>query len=294
MIRVKNLTKDFGKRKGIFEISFEIEDGEVFGLLGPEGAGKSTVVRQLMGFADPSGGRCFINGKNCTSSPQKIRTFTGYLPEKSKLPADMSGLDFLRFMAEMRGEKSIERGLDLAGRLHLDPDLPIRKMNAQQQQLLRIASVLMHDTEVLILDEPMKDLKAKQEKRVIEALREEKDHGKTIFVTSDQYEEIESLCDRVGMIQGGLLINIDDIAQIRAMKRQSYVITFATEQDALRFVKEDFQVLNISGAQLTVSLPGEMIPLVRVLGDYPVVAIETIEQDLEDIFAHYYGGEENA
>lgn len=290
MIRIKNLTKDQGKRRGIFEISLEIEDGEVFGLLGPKDSGKTTLVRQLMGFSTPDRGKCVINGKNCTTNPEKIRAITGYLPERAKLPGFMTGLEFLKFSGELRGFRNLERGLVAAKRLHLDTDRKIRDMGEDEKQLLQLAGVLMPDLEVLVLDEPMKDLKPKQEKRAVELLREEKAHGKTVFLTSDRYEVVERLCDRVGMLRDGILVHADDIAGIRSVRHQRYVVTFATEQDALNFVKEDFTVSGISGAQLTITLSGEMIPLVRALGRYPVVSIEIIEQDLDEIFDRFYGG----
>lgn len=291
MIRVKNLTKDLGKRKGIFEVSFEVEDGEVFGLLGQKGAGKTTLIRQLMGFYTPTRGKCVINGKNCSVNPHKLRAFTGYLPEKAELPGSMKGLAFLQLLAELRGNRNMERGLEAAKRLHLDMDQKVRDMQPDERRLLQLAGVLMSDHKVLLLDEPMKELQPRQENRVMELLREEKGHGKTILLTSDRYEVVERICDRVGMLRDGMLTKVDDIAQIRAEKRQSYVVTFATEQDALRFVQEEFQVTGISGSQLTLQLSGEMIPLIQALGNYPVVAIETIEQELDEIFARYYGGE---
>lgn len=290
MIRIRNLTKDLGKRKGIFEISLEVEDGEVFGLLGTRGAGKTTLVRQLMGLASPTGGKCVVNGKNCFTHPHKLRTFVGYLPEKADLPGQMTGLGFLRFLAELRGSRNLEKGLSASKRMHLDTDQKISQMEPDERQLLQIAGVLMSNFEVLILDEPMKDLQPRQENRVMELLREEKGHGKTIFLTTDRYEVAERICDRVGMLREGMLVNVDEMAGIRSLKQQTYVITFATEQDALRFVQEDFQVGAISGCQLTIHLRGEMIPLIQALGNYHVVAIEAIEQELDEIFAQFYGG----
>mgnify|MGYP005766566895 CR=1 FL=1 len=290
MIRIKNLTKDLGKRKGIFDVSFEVEDGEVFGLLREKGAGKTTLDRLLMGLFTPSGGKCVINGKNCFVNPHKLRDFVGYLPEGAKLPGSMTGLGFLRFLGELKGSRNLERGLAAAKRMHLEAEKKISQMEADERQLLQIAGVLMGNFQVLILDEPMKELKPKQENRVMELLREEKGHGKTIILTSDRYEVVERICDRVGMLRDGMLVNVDDIGGVRAKKSQSYVVTFATEQDALRFVQEEFQVGSISGSQVSVRLQGEMIPLIRALGNYPVVAIETVEQELDELFVQFYGG----
>ena len=291
MIRVKNLTKDYGGRKGIFDLSFEVENGEVFGLLGPEGAGKTTVISQLLGFASASRGRCFINGKSCHTRSAEIMEFTGYLPEEISLPEDMTGLAFVRFMAEIKGIKSIERAQQVAERFELDLDERIRKMSRRTRKKVGIVCAFMHDPAVILLDEPMGGLDALMQGRLNDLILEEKGKGKTILFASHTFEEVERICDRVGMIKKGLMVNVDDIAGIRAAKKKSYIVSFATDEDARRFAREGFEVISLSGRQITVSLKGEMMPLVKALGSYQVVGLETVAQSLEDVFIHFYGGD---
>lgn len=291
MIRVKNLTKDYGGRKGIFDLSFEVENGEVFGLLGPEGAGKTTVISQLLGFASASRGRCFINGKSCHTRSAEIMEFTGYLPEEISLPEDMTGLAFVRFMAEIKGIKSIERAQQVAERFELDLDERIRKMSRRTRKKIGIVCAFMHDPAVILLDEPMGGLDALMQGRLNDLILEEKGKGKTILFASHTFEEVERICDRVGMIKKGLMVNVDDIAGIRAAKKKSYIVSFATDEDARRFAREGFEVISLSGRQITVSLKGEMMPLVKALGSYQVVGLETVAQSLEDVFIHFYGGD---
>ena len=291
MIRVKNLTKDYGGRKGIFDLSFEVENGEVFGLLGPEGAGKTTVISQLLGFASASRGRCFINGKSCHTRSAEIMEFTGYLPEEISLPEDMTGLAFVRFMAEIKGIKSIERAQQVAERFELDLDERIRKMSRRTRKKVGIVCAFMHDPAVILLDEPMGGLDALMQGRLNDLILEEKGKGKTILFASHTFEEVERICDRVGMIKKGLMVNVDDIAGIRAAKKKSYIVSFATDEDARRFAREGFEVISLSGRQITVSLKGEMMPLVKALGSYQVVGLETVAQSLENVFIHFYGGD---
>ena len=291
MIRVKNLTKDYGGRKGIFDLSFEVENGEVFGLLGPEGAGKTTVISQLLGFASASRGRCFINGKSCHTRSAEIMEFTGYLPEEISLPEDMTGLAFVRFMAEIKGIKSIERAQQVAERFELDLDERIRKMSRRTRKKVGIVCAFMHDPAVILLDEPMGGLDALMQGRLNDLILEEKGKGKTILFASHTFEEVERICDRVGMIKKGLMVNVDDIAGIRAAKKKSYIVSFATDEDARRVAREGFEVISLSGRQITVSLKGEMMPLVKALGSYQVVGLETVAQSLEDVFIHFYGGD---
>lgn len=293
MIRVKNLTKDFGNHKGIFDISFEVQDGEVFGYLGPDGAGKTTTIRQLLGFERPSGGRCFINGKGCQIRQNEIHSVTGYLPEREALPQQMTGLAFLRFMAEMRGMGSIERAMTLVDTFHVDVNLPIKRMSKDMRQCLSIICAFMHSPGVILLDQPMNCLSKQQKHRFSNLIQAEKQHGRTILITSTEFEEIEHICDRVGLLNTGSLVKIDDIAGLRAVKKMAYVVTFDTEEEAKRFKKETFCVTESIGRQVTVSLTGEMTPLIEVLGTYRTVGIEAARQSLDEVFEYYYGGRTN-
>lgn len=291
MIRVKNLTKDYGRQRGVFDLSFEVEDGEVFGLLGPKGAGKTTVLRQLLGFASATRGRCSVNGRSCAEHAKLIRGFTGYLPEEAAFPPDMTGLAFVRFLAELKEIRSIERAQQIADRFELDLEARISKMGRSSRRRLAVVCAFMHDPAVLLLDEPMSGLDVLMQGRLNDLILEEKQRGKTILMTSHIFEEVERTCDRVGMIKRGVLVNVDDIAGIRAAKKKSYIITFTSDQEAAKFVKEDFEIAGISGRQVTVSLRGEMMPLIQALGSYQVVGLETAAQRLEEVFMHFYGGD---
>jgi len=294
MIRIKNLTKDFGHRKGIFDLSLEIQDKEVFGYLGPCKAGKTTTIRQLLGFTYPTRGRCFINGKNCHVKQDEIQKFTGYLPEESRLPGNMTGLEFLRFMAQMKEIRSIEPALKLAERFECNPDIKIRKMSIENKRKVNIISTFMHDPDVLLLDEPMNGLGALMRNRFLDLILEEKKRGKTIFYATNILDEAEHICDRIGMMRNGILVIVDDIQSLRALRKKSYTVSFETEQDVRRFMKENFKVKNIKGCQITVELTGIIQPLIQVLNNYTVTGLETQSEGLEEFFTHYYGGDRNA
>jgi len=158
MIRIKNVTKDYGSNKGVFDLSFEVQDQETFGLLGMEGAGKTTLLQILMGFSNLSGGRCTINAKHCWKQSTGIKNFTGYLPQKITLPESMTGLQFFRFLADLRNRKSLEKAIRTADAFELDTSKKIRDLNQEEKKKLAIAGVFLHDPEVLLLDEPESDL----------------------------------------------------------------------------------------------------------------------------------------
>lgn len=296
MIRVKNLTKGFDNRKGIYDLSLEVAPGEVFGLLGPRDAGKSTLIRILMGYVKPDNGKCSIDGKSCFLDAPVLHEIMGYLPENPSLPKDATPLQFWRSLARLRSVKSIEYAQVLAKHFEIS-DVVANRMNTlnpEEYQVVALISAFMFSTPYIILDEPVTGLGLLRQNLFIQLVLEEKRRGTAIFIASHSYSELERVCDRIAFLNRGLLIHQDDIAGIRREKERSYILTFGTEQEALRFVKEDFRVSNICGPQITVRLDGEMRPLIKTLGDYDVIGFEVEVQGLEYLFGHYFGGGSHA
>lgn len=291
MIRIKNVTKEFGKTKGVFDLSLEVEDEEVFALLGPAGSGKTTAIRLLMGFIAPMKGKCVINGKDTYKWSDNIQSFIGYLPGNGGLPKEMTGNKFIRLMGAMRGMKNLERAFELVDRFELDMDEKIRFMSKENRKKVQIISAFMHDPKMLVLDEPAVGLEPLMQERFIELMLEEKEKGKTIFMTSQVFDEVDRVCDRVGMIRDGNLVNISDIEALRADQRKNYIIKFADQQEVFRFMKEPYEVIQIKEKQIIVNVKGEMMSLIHTLNDYKVTNLEMTVQSLEEIFPHFYGGQ---
>lgn len=294
MIRIKNLTKDFGNRKGVFGLDFEVEDGEVFGFMGPAGSGKTTTVRQMLGFASSSSGHCVINKKNSYRQAAEIQSFLGYLPGEAALPKEMTGISFIRLIANMRGLRNLERAFELIERFEVEKDEKIYRMTKEGRKKIGIICAFMHNPQTLILDEPTVWLEPVMQERFIELILEEKERGKTMFITSQVFEEIERTCDRVGMIWEGSLVNIDDIEGIRSKQRRNYIIKFDDQNEVFRFMTESFDVIQIKEKQIIVNVKGEMMSLIHALNNYKVTSLETTVQSLEEIFPHYYGGQLHA
>ena len=307
MIRIKNVTKDYGSNKGVFDLSFEVQDQETFGLLGMEGAGKTTLLQILMGFSNLSGGRCTINAKHCWKQSTGIKNFTGYLPQKITLPESMTGLQFFRFLADLRNRKSLEKAIRTADAFELDTSKKIRDLNQEEKKKLAIAGVFLHDPEVLLLDEPESDLGEKAKVQFMNLILEEKSRGKTILIVvvclialiglliliaTGSFATAERLCDRIGILRRGMLVNLDDVSVIREASRKVFCIGFRSELEAVRFVRESgFDVLNKNATQLTVSLSGELQNFIKVLSGYKVLTMESIPQTLEETFTYLYGGD---
>lgn len=292
IIEIEHLTRDYGDGKGIFDVSFTISDGEVFGFLGPNGAGKTTTIRHLLGFIYARSGRCSILGRDCGTNSADIQKLLGYIPGEIALKNDMTGCQFLKFMAEYRGMKDMGRCEELMERFELNPKGKIKKMSKGMKQKIGIITAFMHDPKVLILDEPTSGLDPLMQNTFVKLIMEEKQRGKTILMSSHMFEEVERTCDRVGIIKDGKIVSITDIETLRESKQRQYRITFQNEAEALCFAKEGFAVQTIQDQEVSVLIGHDIQKLIAVLNTYHVLNLDIAQQSLEDLFMHFYGGEQ--
>ena len=293
VIEIKQLTKDYGHKKGVFDLSLSVKKGEVFGFLGPNGAGKTTTIRHLMSFIHPDKGECFINGLDCSKQVDIIQKNLGYLPGEIAFMDDMKGLEFIKFIAQMKGIKDFSLAEALIKRFDLDPNGKIKKMSKGMKQKIGIVCAFMNNPDILILDEPTSGLDPLMQNEFLELILSEKEKGKTIFMSSHNFEEIERACDRTAIIKEGRLVAVEDMKILSQTKSKSYIITFSTEEIALDFSKEDFEVKKIRGNKVTVSVKGNIKSLISSLDKYEIKDLDVKTQTLEELFMHYYGGGKN-
>lgn len=298
IIEINGLTKDYGNHKGIFDLTFHVSEGEVFGYLGPNGAGKTTTIRHLMGFLTPDHGSCRILSKECRRESASIMKELGYLPAEMSFFEGLNGLDFLKFMGEMRGLSDTSYRDRLIELFELDTRGRIRKMSKGMKQKLALICAFMHDPKVLILDEPTSGLDPLMQKLFAELILEEKAKGKTILMSSHSFEEIERTCDRVGIIRQGSLVTIEDIHVLKEKRRKTYLVTFSSPEAAAEFQyqkKGSFDSIVLNGFTAKVSILGNVNSFVREISQYPVLDLDTEKSSLEDVFMQYYGASaENA
>ena len=291
VIEVKELTKDYGNGRGIFDVNISVKKGEVFGFLGPNGAGKTTTIRHLMGFIHSDKGECFINGLDCSKEAHKIQRKIGYLPGEIAFMDDMSGIQFIKFIAEMNGITDFRRAKELIDIFALDPKGKIKKMSKGMKQKIGIVCAFMKNPDILILDEPTSGLDPLMQNKFIELILEEKEKGKTIFMSSHIFDEIEKTCDCTSIIKDGFMVAIEDMRTLTESKSKSYIITFSTEEMAIQFLKENFRIENIVKNKVTVCIKGNVMPLIHTLDKYEVINIDIKIQTLEELFMHFYGGD---
>jgi ABC-2 type transport system ATP-binding protein len=291
MITIECLTKDYGGGKGVFDLTFQVNQGEIFGYLGPNGAGKTTTIRHLLGFLNPDSGNCAIDKKDCRQHAAKIQRFTGYLPGEIAFFDSMSGYELLKLLADMRGMKSTKKRDALIETLDLDSRGKIRKMSKGMKQKLGIVAALMHDPDVLILDEPSSGLDPLMQSRFVTIIQAEKEAGKTVLMSSHSFEEIERTCDRVGIIRAGRLVAVEKIADLRAAQRKKYIVTFAEVQAAESFAASDFEIISRVENVVEVAIQDNLAQFLAALPKYPVTGLDAAQLGLEDVFMQYYGKE---
>lgn len=290
IIEINGLTKDYGDHKGNFDLTFSVEEGEVFGYLGPNGAGKTTTIRHLMGFLTPDKGSAQILGLDGSLSSADIMKHLGYLPGEIAFFDGMNGMEFLSFMAEMRGLKDTSLRDKLVDLFELDTKGKIRKMSKGMKQKLGIVCAFMHDPKVLILDEPTSGLDPLMQKTFADLILEEKSRGKTILMSSHSFEEVERTCDRVGIIRQGELVAIENMHDLKQMRRKIYLVAFDKAISASNFADScGFDIIEVNDNKVKLSILGNVTEFVKAMHNYTIIDLNTETSSLEDIFMHYYG-----
>lgn len=291
VIDIQNLTRDYGRRRGVFDVSFAVGQGEAFGFLGPNGAGKTTAIRHLMGFLKPSKGSCTIGGMNCWDKRAEIQRTLGYIPGEIAFFDDMTGPEYLRFIAHYRGMKGDGRKKELLERFELNPSGRIKKMSKGMKQKIGIVAALMHDPAILILDEPTSGLDPLMQNRFIELVMSEKQRGKTILMSSHMFEEVERTCHRIGIIRRGELVTVDSVDELKAKQQKKFIVTFENSKAAEDFRKEALQTEPLTHHRVQVTVGDNIRELIAAMNRYPVQNLAAPSQSLEEVFMQYYGGD---
>lgn len=291
MIEIKNMTKDYGHGRGIFDVSISVKKGEVFGFVGTNGAGKTTTIRHLMGFLKAQKGIATIKGMECFSNAAEIKKYVGYIPGEIAFPDAATGSEFLKNQAELIGLKDMTYAETLIKKLQLDPTANLKRMSKGMKQKTAIVAAFMGDPEILILDEPTTGLDPLMRAEFIDILNEEKKKGKTIFMSSHMFDEVEDTCDKVALIKDGKIIAIKDTNEIKHNEEKNYKIEFNSYEDYKKFISEKFKIINKkeNKNQVTININDKDINiLTKTLKSYNIKFITEIKYTLEKYFNSLY------
>lgn len=283
-IKTNNLTKYYGKARGITGLNLSVEKGEFFGFIGPNGAGKSTTIRTLLGLISPTSGNAEIFGKNIINEKEAILQNVGYLPSEALFYQGMKVKDVLKLSADMRKKNCKAEAELLCERLQLDLSRKVDELSFGNRKKVAIVCALQHKPELLVLDEPTGGLDPLMQKEFFDILRERNREGDTIFLSSHVLSEVQRNCTRAAIIRDGRIIacdSVDVLAKTSAKRVTVHGIVNLENLDGVRDRKDMEESVSFLYG-------GDMESLIRALSSGKVDDLTVTEPDLEEVFLHYY------
>lgn len=292
IIEIRNLTKYYGKARGIIDVSFDVKEGEIFGFIGPNGAGKSTTIRSLLSLIYPTSGSATIFGKDCIKDGHEIRKYIGYLPAEVFYYDKMKVIDLLKYSASFYGNIDMKRINYLAEIMDLDLTRKIDDLSYGNKKKVGIVQGLIHNPRLIILDEPTSGLDPLMQQKFFDLILEENKKGATVLMSSHILSEVQKLCSRVAIIKEGKIVRMEDIATIRNTTYKKVHMEFKGSIPD--------EVLNLKGvsnqsireSEIRFLFKGNINDVVRAFEGNELSNLIIEEPDLEEIFMHYYTKEE--
>lgn len=297
IIQTDQLTKSYGKSRGILKVTFAISEGEVFGFLGPNGAGKTTTMRTLMGLLHADSGSATIGGLDCWHASTEVKKLVGYLPGEFAFDPGLRGAQIIEYLSHLRGGVDQTYLRSLVERLGLDPSKRFREYSHGNKQKLGLVQAFMHKPRVLILDEPTSGLDPLNQQEFYKMVAEVRAGGRTVFLSSHILPEVEHTCDRVAIIREGRLVKIDHVSALKDIHQHDVEISFPgpASVDWFKHVADVASV--VQGADertLQLNVKGPLTEVIHIAGDHQATNFATREPTLEEVFLHFYEPEQKS
>ncbi|MBP3713419.1 MAG: ABC transporter ATP-binding protein [Bacilli bacterium] len=296
LIEIKNLTKDYGNSRGIFDINFSINKGEMIGFVGTNGSGKTTTIRSILGFIKPNEGAAYVNGMESWKNQDKIAKLVGYVPGEIAFPDLKTGVNFLKSQAEYKNIKDLSYADSLIKELQLDPKANLKRMSKGMKQKTALVAALMADAPIIILDEPTTGLDPLMRDAFLNIIKREHQKGKTIFMSSHMFNEMEETCDRVALVSNGHIIDVADMNEIRNRKTSEFKIEFNDRESFEKFRNSKFKIIRTQEKynQVTIQIEKNNInTLFKDLKELNVKFISEVKYTLERHFKEIMEEKEN-
>lgn len=291
VIEIKNLTKQYGKARGIIDVNLNIEQGEIFGFIGPNGAGKSTTIRTLLGLIYPTSGSATIFGKSCTKNPE-IRKELGYLPSEVFYYDNMRVIDLLKYSASFYKKDCTKRINELAEIMDLDLKKKIDDLSFGNKKKVGIVQGLLHEPKLIILDEPTSGLDPLMQQRFFELIGEENKKGATVFFSSHILGEVQKMCSRVAFIKEGRIIKLEKMSTLQENNYKRFHIEAMSSLPEGIFNLKGINDIKIKGSTASFIFKGNINTMMKRITEIELRNISIEEPDLEEIFMHYYAKED--
>ncbi len=291
MIEIEGLTKSYGGKRGIVDLSLQVGEGEVFGFLGPNGAGKTTTIRILMALLRADSGRARVAGLDCWERSIDVKRLIGYVPGEPSLDPNLTGGQILEYFANLRGGVDHAYLKKLVDRFDLDTSRKFRQYSTGNKRKVVLIQAFMHRPRVLVLDEPTSGLDPLNQQEFDAMVREARDDGHTVFLSSHVLSEVEKTCSRIGIIREGRLVRVGGLHDLADIKRYEITITFAEPVPSESFAGLDgvtsAEALN-NGSVMRIAVQGSADAVIKAAARYRVVSLTSIEPSLEDTFLRFY------
>jgi len=295
IIQTNQLTKSYGRSRGIIDVTFAIEEGEVFGFLGPNGAGKTTTMRTLMGLLRANSGSATIGGLDCWTQSTAVKKLVGYLPGEFSFDPGLRGAQIIEYLGHLRGGVDQAYLRSLVERLGFDPSKRFREYSHGNKQKLGLVQAFMHKPRLLILDEPTSGLDPLNQQEFYRMVAEVRAEGRTVFLSSHILPEVEHTCDRVAIIREGRLVRIDHVSSLKEISQHDVEITFAGPA-SVEWFKNVAGVVKVAqeGNERTLQLnvQGALTEIIHIASQHNATNIDTHEPTLEEVFLRFYEPEQ--
>lgn len=291
IIKTERLTKAYGKFVALKDLDLEVYRGEIFGYLGPNGAGKTTTIRMFLDLIRATAGRASIMGMDVEGNSLELRRRIGFLPGELNLWADERAINIVRYFARVRGDVDMTYVRDLADTLQFDLNKRIRDYSTGNKRKMGLILAMMGRPELLILDEPTSGLDPLMQQTFNQLMREVRDEGRTVFLSSHVLSEVQAICDRAGVLRNGELKTMDSVENLTAADFRWVTLRLRELNgvEAALNQLEGVEDISINGENtIRLRLIGDFEPLLRVLSDHYVIDIRVKEPTLEEIFLAFY------
>jgi len=290
-IEIKNLTKTYGTARGITNVSFNVEDGEVFGFIGPNGAGKSTTIRTLLALIYPTSGGAKIFGKDCIKFAPEIAKEIGYLPSEVFYYDNMRVIDLLKYSASFYRKDCSKRINELSEIMELDLKKKIDDLSFGNKKKVGIVQGLLHEPKLIILDEPTSGLDPLMQQKFFDLLKDENKKGAAILFSSHILSEVQKMCNRVAIIKEGKIITVEKISTLEENNYKKIKVEMKSTVD-----KDYFNISGVSNLEakdniISFLFKGNLNLIMKKISDMEISNVWIEEPDLEEIFIHYYAKE---
>ena len=286
VIETKNLTKFYGKVKGIENLTLSVKKGEIFGFLGPNGAGKTTTIRTLLGYLTPTDGEALIFGKNINDNIVDIKREVGYIPGDLNLYSHLTGRQFLDYFASLRNTKMslLDKLLEV---FDVPLDRKIKGYSKGMKQKLGIIQAFMDDPEIVIMDEPTSGLDPLLQQKFYDFLHSQKKKGRTLFFSSHVLSEVDKVCDRIGIIRNGNLVALEDVETLKGKMGKKIRVRIKEKSEEFKGPNN----MKIENGWIEFVTNENVDRWIKLLSKYTILDLEIADFSLEDIFIHYYEGQ---